>query len=362
LISDFGLLIEIQSWRVLPVHVSRLTFHDKSSPMLKKLIICCCCIGCFAFLQAQKKNAPVPIIFDSDMGPDYDDVGAITILHAYADSGKAKILATVASTKYPGVAGVLNAFNTYFNRPGIPVGVPKGKALELRDFQHWTDTVLARYPHAIKSNDDAPDAVEVYRKTLAAQPDNSVTIVTVGFLTNLSNLLQSGPDSYSKLDGKTLVKQKVKQLVCMGGKFPEGYEFNVQEDAGASQYVYTQWETPIIFSGFEIGEKIKAGILLIHNNAIHNSPVKDVFRISIPMAKEDSVGRMSWDETAVLTAINGYSPYYTLHYGHIEVAGDGKDKWLNDGTKQAYLVEAVPPAVVQALINKLIMHQPGKSH
>ncbi|MGZ3834783.1 MAG: hypothetical protein ACXVB0_14760, partial [Mucilaginibacter sp.] len=56
-------------------------------------------------------SKPVKIIFDSDMGPDYDDVGAITILHALADKGEAKILATVASTKYEGVAGVLSVFN-----------------------------------------------------------------------------------------------------------------------------------------------------------------------------------------------------------------------------------------------------------
>jgi inosine-uridine nucleoside N-ribohydrolase len=222
--------------------------------------------------------------------------------------------------------------------------------------------VLAKYPHTIKSNDDAPDAVEVYRKVLTAQPDNSVTIVTVGFLTNVSNLLQSGPDKYSTLDGKALVRQKVKQLVCMAGKFPAGYEFNVLEDAAASQYVYSHWEKPIIFSGFEIGEKIKAGLPLIRNRSIHNSPVKDVFRISIPLAAEDSAGRMSWDETAVLTAIIGYSPFYTLHYGHITVANDGKDSWSDEGTQQAYLVEAVPSLVVQALINKLIMHQPMKGH
>ena len=70
-------------------------------------------------VAAQKKPKPVAIIFDSDMGPDYDDVGAIAMLHAYADSGYANILATVASTKYEGVAAVFNVFNTYFKRPGI---------------------------------------------------------------------------------------------------------------------------------------------------------------------------------------------------------------------------------------------------
>jgi len=310
-------------------------------------------------VSAQKAVNPVHLILDSDMGPDYDDVGAITILHALADKGEAKILATMASTKYDGVAGVLSVFNTYFKRPDIPVGVPKGDALTLRDWQHWTDTLLVKYPHKIKTNDEAWDAVKLYRKILAAEPDHSVTIVTIGFLTNLSNLLNTKADEYSKLSGSELVKKKVKLLVCMAGKYPSGYEFNVMKDAPASQNVYAHWGTPIILSGFEIGEKIKVGLPLIRNTSLKNDPVKDVFRISIPMAKEDSLGRMSWDETAVLVAIKGYSKWYILHKGKMIVANDGKDDWDNKGAGQAYLVEKVGCHQVQSLINELIQHQPG---
>lgn len=317
-------------------------------------ILFCCAIGA----MAQNRVKPSPVIFDTDIGPDYDDVGAITILHNLADKGEAKILATMASTNYEGVAGVLNVFNTYFNRPGIPVGVPKGNALNLRDWQHWTDTLLVKYPHKIKTNAEAVDAVTLYRKILAAQPDYSVTIVTVGFLTNLSNLLNTGPDEYSSFTGKELVKKKVKQLVCMAGKFPSGAEFNVMKDARASKNVYENWGTPVIFSGFEIGVKIKAGLPLIHNTAIQNSPVKDAFRISIPMAAEDSLGRCSWDETAVLVAIKGYRPYYELHKGKIVVVADGSNTWDDKGSGQGYLMEKVDYKTVQALINELIMHQP----
>jgi len=327
--------------------------------MLQKIILCCSLIICFSS-QAQKNSGQVPIIFDSDMGPDYDDVGAITLLHALADSGQAKILATVASTKYDGVACVLNVFNTYFNRPGIPIATPKENALTLKDWQHWTDTLIAKYPHKIKANDDVPDATELYRKILSKQPDHSVTIVTVGFLTNLSNLLLSKADKYSSLDGKELVKQKVKRLVCMAGRFPSGSEFNVNRDAPASQNVFSNWPTDILFSGFEIGQKIKVGLPLIHNNAIHNSPVKDVFRISIPMAAEDSAGRMSWDETAVLVAIKGYQPFYHLEYGLMQVATDGSNTWITEGKQHAHLVESVSPEIVRAYINKIIMHQPVK--
>ncbi|MFI5188438.1 MAG: nucleoside hydrolase, partial [Chitinophagales bacterium] len=284
----------------------------------------------------------------------------ITLLHAFADSGEVKILATIASTKYEGVACVMNVFNTYFNRPDIPIGIPGGNAVTLRDWQHWTDTLIANYPHKIKSNAEAFDAVELYRKILAKQPDHSVTIVTTGFFTNVSNLLQSKADSFSLLDGKELIKHKVKQLVSMAGRFPSGKEFNVDQDAAASQNVFSNWPTNILLSGFEIGQKIKTGLPLIHNAAIHNSPVKTVFSICIPKAAEDSAGRMSWDETAVFVAVKGFEPFYHLEYGHMEVAADGSDTWSNEGKQQAHLIETVLPEVVQSYINKLMMHQPVK--
>ena len=311
-------------------------------------------------MPAQKNQKPVAIIFDSDMGPDYDDVGAIAMLHALADSGHANILATVASTKYEGVAAVFDVFNTYFKRPGILIGVPKGNALNLKDFQHWTDTLLLKYPHHIKTNDEVPDATEVYRKVLSSQPDKSVTIVTVGFLTNLSALLQSPADKYSKLNGKELVRQKVKQLVCMAGKFPAGSEFNVNRDAKASQFVFDNWETPVLLSGFEIGVKIKTGLPFIHDEIIKNSPVKDVFRICIPMSQEDSAGRSSWDETAVLVAIKGYKPWYNIENGKMIVAKDGSNTWNTEPSLHSYLVEVQSPILVQGIINTLIMHQPVK--
>ena len=225
--------------------------------MIHKIFFCFCLV-IQVFSAPAQKSAPMPVVFDSDMGPDYDDVGAIALLHAFADSGYIDILGTVASTKYEGVAAVFNVLNTYFKRPDLLIGVPKGKALELKDSQHWTDTILSKYPHKIKKNDEVPSAVDVYRKALASQTDNTVTIITVGFLTNLADLLRSLPDQYSALNGKELVKRKVKQLVCMAGSFPAGNEFNVRMDAAASQYVFNNWPTSILFSGVEIGMKIKS--------------------------------------------------------------------------------------------------------
>jgi pyrimidine-specific ribonucleoside hydrolase len=309
--------------------------------------------------DTNRSAQPVNVIFDTDMGPDYDDVGAITLLHAFADEGTANILATIASTRYDGVAEALDVLNTYFNRPDLPVGVPYGKASVLRDTQHWSDTLRKNYPHSIRSNSDATDAVKLYRSILAKQPDTSVTIITVGFLTNIANLLRSQPDEFSDLDGKQLVKAKVKKLVSMAGRFPEGSEFNINIDAAASKYAYANFDRPVIFSGFEIGQQIKTGIPLISDSTIKNSPVKDVFRISIPMAVEDSAGRMSWDETAVLVAVKGHEPYYTLNYGSIIIDEKGYNKWSTDNNRHAHLVASAPPIEVQDIINRLIMHQPA---
>jgi pyrimidine-specific ribonucleoside hydrolase len=308
--------------------------------------------------SAQKKSDPVSIIFDSDIGPDYDDVGAITLLHAFADKGEAKILATVACNKYPNAATVLSVFNTYFKRPDLPIGVPKGNAVNISDGQHWSDSIVAKYLHNIHSNDEAEDAIKVYRKVLSQQADNSVTIVTVGFLTNLANLMQSKPDEYSQLDGMTLIKQRVKRLVSMAGKFPEGKEFNIQMDSAASQIVFDKWPTEVIFSGFEIGEKIKTGLPLVQNSSLKNSPVKDVFSICLPMAQEDNYGRSSWDETAVLVAVKGPEPYYSLQRGHVIVNNDGSNSWDKSGASQYYLVEQLPHEQVQNLINELMQHVP----
>ncbi len=316
-------------------------------------------------LSSCTRNTPseagrVVAIFDTDMGPDYDDVGAIAMLHAMADKGEVDILATMASTKYEGVASVLDVLNTYFGRPDLPIGIPKGDALTIRDFQHWTDTLIARYPHSIRSNAEAQDAVSLYRRILAEQPDHSVTIITVGFLTNIADLLRSSADEFSELDGRELTRKKVKQLVSMAGIFPSGIEFNVEEDAGSAKFAFENFDRPILFSGFEIGNMIKTGLPLVHDETIENSPVKDVYRISIPMADEDSAGRMSWDQTAVLVGIRGVEPWYRVQEGTIEVADDGSNSWVNDAGTHRHLIEARPAAEVQQLIDELMKHQPGR--
>ncbi|HVN58667.1 MAG TPA: nucleoside hydrolase [Bacteroidales bacterium] len=314
-------------------------------------------IGCSG--RANKPQvSPARIIFDSDLGPDYDDVGALAFLHAMADSGKAEILATFASNRHELVVPCIEIINTYFGRPNLPLGEPKSRGVSLTASQHWPDSLVARYPHRIKNTSMAPDAVWLYRKILASQPDTSVTIVTVGFLTNLANLLKSQPDSLAPLTGQELVSKKVRRLVSMAGGFPAGREFNVMMDSTASEYVFNEWPTEVIFTGFEIGSHIFTGLKLV-NSGIRDSPVKDVFRISLPQSKEDIYGRMSWDETAALIAVYGTSGFFSTVRGNININKDGSNSWENNPNgKQYYVTFKMSPGEIGNFIEARMMHIP----
>ncbi|MCG6190624.1 nucleoside hydrolase [Maribellus maritimus] len=310
--------------------------------------------------QAENKFQKPHIIFDTDIGGDYDDVGALAMIHALADNDEIEILATIASNLSPLVVPSIDVINTYFGRPNLPVGAPKteGVAQDCGEL-HWSDSLSANYPHRYQKTSDALDAVGVYRKILAEQPDTSVTVVTVGFLTNLKNLLLSGPDSFSPLNGKDLVAKKVKLWVAMAGKFPEGKEYNVMKDSASSVYVIENWPGKVVFSGFEIGVEVLTGLRLVKDGA-PDSPVRKVYAISIPKREYDKNGRRSWDQTAVLVAARGINPYFDVQKGKFIAHADGSNSWVDDPNgRHEYLLEKMPSDSLAYQIETLMMHTPN---
>ena len=303
----------------------------------------------------------VRLILDTDLGPDYDDVGAMALMHALADSGQVQILATLSSNADERVVPCIEVINAYFNRSEIPVGATKSSTAASLTTWHndkWTDALPAHYPHPTDKTSDAPDAVAVYRQLLSQQPDSSVVICTIGFLTNLKELLCSEGDTYNQLSGRELVSRKVKRLVAMAGSFPQGREFNVYSDLESSKVIAEEWPTEIIFSGFEIGEKVLTGKKLVAMSAEH-SPVREAFAMSF--AEGDPDGRMSWDQTTVLVAIKGYAPYFDVEYGHFQLSdSDGNNSWeVNPQGPHARLLFRMTPSQIAELIEGYMMHQPS---
>jgi len=226
------------------------------------------------------------LIVDTDIGGggcnDVDDVVALCISHALQRRGEVELLAVVQNTAPPQCAGAISVLNTWYGEADTPIGAydisTPGATLEVEAPLPYVTELTSHWPSPVKNTSDVPDAVAVYRKALAASLDRSVTISSIGILTNLAALLRSGPDSYSPLDGLELVRRKVRLLAVMGGKFGgmHGHHtggpacnlcgggknaHNAQTASAASSYVAAHWppESQIIWSGCEVGVMVQSG-------------------------------------------------------------------------------------------------------
>ena len=308
---------------------------------------------------------PVKVILDTDIAEDVDDAGAMALLHALANRGEAEILGIMVSSRNEWSAPCVDAINTWYGRPDIPVGYQRGLQFGYQNTKdpgrdtpsNYAEAVSKACPHDLRKSSEAIEAAALYRKILAGQPDRSVTIVTVGFLTNLCNLLNSRPDNNSPLEGEALVRQKVKQWVCMGGRFPQGGdEYNLMWDTISSVRAVNDWPTPIVFSGGEIGEKIKVGARL--HETPENNPVRLCYQ-----HYNGLTNRESWDQTAVLYAVRGERDYWTLsepglclmHHRVIH----GHSEWIPAaGRQHRFLIPKMPTAELGKVIEDMMIEPP----
>lgn len=313
---------------------------------------------------------PVRIILDVDLCEDVDDAGALAVLHHLADLGEAEILGILVSSRNESVGPCLDAINTWYGRPDLPIGYQRGLRYgygnendsERDTTSKYAEPVARDFPHDLKRSSDAPDAARLARQLLAAQPDSSVTLVSVGFLCNFCDLLDSRPDETSPLDGEALVKHKVKQWVCMGGIFPGGRfpggggEYNLMWDTMASVRAVNDWPTPIVFTGFEIGARIKTGARL-HETSDKN-PVRACYQHYNGLHD-----RESWDQTAVLYAVRGAQDYWTLSEpGHCLMHArvpHGYNQWIPAAQgSHRYLLEQKSPEALGEVIETLMIQPP----
>lgn len=266
------------------------------------------------FLAVASLSAePVKLVFDTDMGNDIDDAMALGMIHALQRRGACELLAVTSTKDHPKSAAYIDALNTLYGRPDVPIGaVRNGVTPELGKYLGLADQADAQgklvYPHDLRSGADAPEAVALLRRTLAAAPDGGVTLVQVGFFTNLARLVESKPDENSPLDGPALIQKKVRQLVIMAGsfqtiRFNTRYgEYNVVKDVPSARLLAEKWPSPVVWSGFEIGIAVPYPWESVMKDYEHTKPhlVKEGYLAYVPQQPHD---RPTWDLTAALYAI-----------------------------------------------------------
>ena len=313
--------------------------------------------------------APVPVIFDTDMDTDCDDAGALAVLHALADLGECAVLATPVSSRFPFSAPCVAAINEYRGRGSLPVGVPKGDGAGVERGSKYARQIAENFPlhpSAPRTNAAAPDAVAVYRRVLAARPDaaadpaGGVVVVTVGYLTNLRDLLASGPDAVSPLSGRELTARKVRLWVCMGGRYPEHRDpkvyGNFKPDPAAAVVAARDWPTPVIFSG--LGEDVLTG------GPLRDTPAANPVRRAYDLYLGDRPARPSWDPLAVLYAVRPGLPFWTVREdGSNEIFPDGTNAWrASPDDPRHWLLEFAPGTdrdEVRAMLDGLMTRPPA---
>lgn len=313
-------------------------------------------------------DGPMRVIFETDMGNDVDDALALDMLFKYAEQGDIDLLGISSNKRDEGSIEFLDQLTTWYGRPDIRLGyVVDGAPCEdavnyayaVYSMKNADGTPLFPLSHA--SDHHIQPSVEMYRSILAEQPDSSVTIISVGFSTNLAQLLESAPDAISPLPGNELVKQKVARLVTMAGDMvhPDVAEYNVIRDVAAARKVFSEWPTPLVTSPHEVGNHIEYPATSIENDfgwtEVH--PVVEAYKAYLPMPYD----RPTWDLTSVLYAVEGTGNYFTLSdAGDIEVSEGGVTTFTPDpaGNRYYLMADSIQSANVLARFLELIPRQP----
>lgn len=303
--------------------------------------------------EPRGNSEPVPLVFDTDLGNDCDDVLAMGVIHSLQSRGECELLAVTITKDNELAAPFADVVNTFYGRGDIPIGVCHSGVTNDDGKYNVLAKQPEKYPHDLKSGNDAPDAVTVLRKSLASQKDGSVVIAQVGFSTNLADLLVSKPDDISPLSGKELVTKKVRLLSVMAGAFTRDHlEYNIVEDIPSAQAVCQDWPTPIVWSGFEVGESLvyPHESILQDYGYVENHPLSDAYTLYNPPPHD----RPTWDLTSVLHAIRPDRGYFDISPpGRVTIADDGQTTFAEEANgRDRYLIipETLKGRTIEALV------------
>ncbi|KAL7817969.1 inosine-uridine preferring nucleoside hydrolase domain-containing protein [Trichoderma aethiopicum] len=212
-------------------------------------------------------NGRQPIIIDTDLFSDVDDVGALAIANVLHNCGLADLRGIVLNTPSHYGALAASALCTYYGND-VPIAAfrPINNDTFFDSFYYlygeYASKLAYHWPRKLDSAFSTPTPVELYRTILSSAKNKSIHIISIGFLTNLADLLKSEADHISPLSGLELASRKVSELIIMGGEYPSGWEYNFGGvDPGSTAYVVHHWpkSVNVTYSGSELGGNIFSG-------------------------------------------------------------------------------------------------------
>lgn len=330
------------------------------------ILLVCAFLGSVNCAYAKE---PIKIIFDTDMGNDVDDVVALDMLYKYQDAGVIDLLAVLSSKREGGSVKFIDAMNTLYGYPNIPIGIAKiypeenyvdtstSKRLNYADYVVANNT----YKHTVKDWDALPDGYKLLRQLLAKAEDKSIVVVAVGFSTNLDRMMQSKGDEYSPLGGRELFEQKVEKVIIMAGDFSPARtaEYNVRKDHFAAVRFYAECPVPMYFTDVVLGRSVLYPYQTVYEgfNYVENHPLVKAFEYYAKMP----YNRPLWDPTAVLFAAEPDGGYASLSkQGYVTVDQKSKTDFTEDkaSNRRYYIVNDKQRAKIVRRVVELTLRKP----
>lgn len=314
---------------------------------------------------------PIQIIFDTDIGYDCDDAGALALIHRLCDKGEAELLAVTHCANSQYFAGCIDSINHFYNRE-VPVGINYAEKPSEQPKGVYAAALCENFPNQYPpenhgTSNGAQDTLSLLRKTLANADDHSVTLVVTGKLFSMARLVMSGADEISPLSGKQLIERKICRTVLMGGRFFESWpmivyesgnpahhvmtwEYNIRGSGySAAKTVFDEWSGELILASYEIGTYI-----VTMKGYATRAKLGDPVALAYQLHNGDT-GRCSWDHTAVLEAIRP-GVYWNLHeFGKISLDEESVTHWEKSNTsKHSYLLPKKDYEQIRQVIDDLL--------
>ncbi len=291
------------------------------------------------------------LIFGTDWYTDCDDVVALRILLRAHRDRKINLLGIgINACCEDSVAAVDGFLHLEGIGTDLPIGIDHSAFLP--GSEHRYQSRMAKHAKRFYANEEVPDGVRFYR-SLLANADGTVEIAEVGFLQILAGLLQSQGDDISPKSGMELVKEKVKCIWSMGGKWDTvpGWEYNFAGTPFAREairFLLENCPVPMIFLGFEVGEPVLTGGELVEEDPVHLALVDH----GCPE------GRCSWDPMLAYLAVVGdpTAAGYDIRYGKasFDVATGHNFFVPSENGPHAYVIKRHPDAYYAKQINDII--------
>lgn len=236
-------------------------------------------------------------ILGTDWWSDCDDAVALRLLARAAKQGEIGLLGIGINACMPFSVASLKGFLRTEGLPDIPLGLD-ADATDFGGIPSFQARLAADYGRDI-TNTDATNAVRLYRRLLAAAQE-SVEILEIGFMQVIAAVLNSPADDLSPLTGMELIRQKVRKMWVMAGKWDadgeKEHNFCLNSRARIAAEAFCRLcPVPVTFLGWEVGFDVITGGKLDPDDPLHR----------VLTDHGSAGGRSSWDPMLALLAVIG---------------------------------------------------------